>query len=67
MQRLRGIGKTFSTSGKQWLPYNYNPARASKMARLHRLVRKGLTTPTDKASLRKAADQAVAEWKKDRS
>jgi hypothetical protein len=60
MRRLRGTGKTFSTSGKQWLPYNYNPARAAKIARLHRLQRKGLTPATDKASLRQLADDAVA-------
>jgi hypothetical protein len=61
MQRLRGTGKTFSTSGEKWLPYHYNPVRASKAARLHRLHRKGLTIPTDKASLRAAADQAAAD------
>jgi hypothetical protein len=62
MEKLRGTGNTFSTSGKTWLPFHYNPERASKMARLHRLQRKGLTPPTDKASLREAARQAVAEW-----
>lgn len=62
MQRLRGTGKTFSTSGEQWLPFHYNPARASKMARLHRLMRKGLTPATDHASLRQTANEAIAEW-----
>jgi hypothetical protein len=61
MDKLRGSGNTFSTSGKQWLPFHYDPIRASKAARLHRIIRKGLAPPTDKASLRKAADQAVAE------
>jgi hypothetical protein len=60
MDKLRGTGKTFSTSGKRWLPFHYDPARAAKMARLHRLKAKGLTPATDKASLRQAADEAAA-------
>lgn len=42
------------------LPFNFNPYRAARIARLHRLRRKGLTLPTDKASLREAADLAAA-------
>jgi hypothetical protein len=60
MQKLRGSGNTFSTSGKRWLPFGYDPQHAKKQARLHRLKAAGLTPPTDKASLRKAADDAVA-------
>jgi hypothetical protein len=68
MEKLRGTGKgiakanrAFSTSGKRWLPFHYNPIHASKMARLHRLQRKGLTPATDKASLRQAAVDAISE------
>lgn len=59
MQKLRGTGSTFSTSGKSWLPFHHNPMLAGKKARLHRLKRKGLTPATDKQSLREAADQAA--------
>ena len=64
MKTLRGTGKTFSTSGKRWLPFHYDPQHAKKMARLHRLKAAGLTPPTDKASLREAADQAIADYRK---
>jgi hypothetical protein len=37
----------------------FNPGLARKMARLHRLKRKGLTPPGDKASLRAAAQWAI--------
>jgi hypothetical protein len=63
MKTLRGTGKTFSTSGKRWLPFHHDPRHAKKMARLRRLQRKGLTPATDKASLREAAVQAVAARK----
>jgi hypothetical protein len=59
MQKLRGTGLTFSTSGKQWLPFHYNPGLAAKKARLHKLKRKGLTPATDKTSLRAAATAAM--------
>jgi hypothetical protein len=61
MNKLRGTGNTFSTSGKRWLPFGFDPAHAAKQARLHRLKRKGLTPPTDKASLRQAAEDAVLQ------
>jgi len=64
MRTLRGTGKTFSTSGKRWLPFHYDPHHAKKMARLHRLKAKGLTPATDKASLREAAEQAIADYRK---
>ena len=64
MERLRGTGKTFSKSGEKWLPFHYNPTRAAKMARLHRLKRKGLTPSTDKASMRRACDEAIQSWNK---
>jgi hypothetical protein len=64
MDRLRGTGKTFSTSNKRWLPFGYDPKHAKKMARLHRLKAKGLTPATDKASLREAADEAIADFRK---
>jgi hypothetical protein len=64
MRTLRGTGKTFSTSGKRWLPFHYDPHHAKKMARLHRLKAKGLTPATDKASLREAAEKAIADYRK---
>jgi hypothetical protein len=67
MDKLRGTGKTFSTSNKRWLPFGYDPHHAKKMARLHRLKAKGLTPATDKASLRAAADQAAAEWDREKN
>jgi hypothetical protein len=59
MRILRGTGNTFSTSGKRWLPFHFDPELAKKKARLHRLKREGLTPPTDKASLRAAAEEAA--------
>jgi hypothetical protein len=64
MQKLKGSGNTFSTSGKRWMPFGYDPKHARKMARLHRLKAAGLTPATDKASLREAAQQAVADYRK---
>lgn len=60
MQKLRGPGPTFSTSGKDWQPFRFNPRLAAKQNRLHRLQRKGLTPSTDKQSQRAAADLAAA-------
>jgi hypothetical protein len=42
-------------------PFGFNPKHAAKMSRLHRLQQKGLTPATDKASMREACNQAVAE------
>ena len=63
MQKLRGTGSTFSTSGKRWLPFRTIPKVARQQARLRRLHAKGLTPAGDKQSLRQAAEQAVAEFK----
>jgi hypothetical protein len=60
MDKLRGSGNTFSTASKAWLPFRMNPAQGRKLARLHRLKRKGLTPATDKASLRQAAVDAAS-------
>ncbi len=59
MNRLRGTGTTFSTSGKRWHPFESNPKVARRNARLHRLKAKGLLPAGDKASLRAMADEAV--------
>lgn len=59
MDRLRGTGTTFSTSGKRWQPFRGNRKIAARNARLHRLKRAGLTPPGDKASLRAMADVAA--------
>ena len=59
MNRLRGTGTTFSTSGKAWRPFALgNPRVARRNARLHRLKVKGLLPPSDKASLRILCDTA---------
>jgi len=60
MDKLKGSGSTFSTSGKRWMPFHYDPILARKQARLHRLKAKGITPATDKKSLRQAAEQAVS-------
>ena len=57
MQRLRGSGNTFSTSGKPWLPFRYNPKIGRQRAKAMRIKRKGLALPEDKASLRAIANQ----------
>lgn len=67
MDKLRGTGNTFSTSGKAWHPFKPEAAKARKMARLHRLKRAGLLPASDKQSLRAAAEQAVAERDKRRT
>jgi hypothetical protein len=52
-----------STTTTTWkfmrLPFHYNPMKAVKLARLHRLKRKGLTPATDKQSMRDAAIQVA--------
>lgn len=60
MDKLRGSGSTFSTSGKRWFPFRGNPKVAARNARLHELKRKGLTPPADKASQRKLIAEACA-------
>lgn len=64
MKILRGTGKTFSTSGQQWLPFRYNPTIGRQKAKAHRIKRKGLALPDDKASLRAIGEQAKATFKR---
>lgn len=60
MDRLRGSGSTFSTSGKSWVPFRGNPKIASHNGRLHRLKQAGLIKPLTKDDMRRQAEQAVA-------
>lgn len=60
MQKLRGTGTTFSTSGKSWSPFRGNPKISRRNARLRRLQRKGLLPKLTKAEARALCDQAVA-------
>lgn len=62
MDKLKGSGATFSTSGKRWQPFRINPKIVARNARLHRLKRKGLTPPGDKQSLRELATQAMSGY-----
>jgi hypothetical protein len=57
MDKLKGTGSTFSTSGKPWAPFKLNRQIAAKHAKGWRLKRKGFGLPPDKASLRAIADQ----------
>jgi hypothetical protein len=41
MQKLRGSGSTFSTSGKRWFPFRGNRRVGARNARLHRLIQAG--------------------------
>ena len=60
MQKLRGTGLTFSTSGKTWHPFKYSAARGRKAARLHRLIREGLLPEKpDKEAARAECEQAA--------
>jgi hypothetical protein len=56
MDKLKGSGNTFSTSGKGWIPFRLNPKVAKRNAKLYRLKAKGMLPSTDKASLRHAID-----------
>jgi hypothetical protein len=60
MDKLRGSGNTFSTSGRAWMPFQYSPSLAKQKQRLHRLKRKGLTPPADKAAARQLIEAACA-------
>jgi hypothetical protein len=60
MQKLRGSGNTFSTSGRPWLPFRMNPKVGRQNAKRHRWMQKGLTGPMSKEQLQELADQAVA-------
>ena len=60
MDRLRGSGNTFSTSGEQWFPFRGNPKVAGRNGRLHRLIKSGKFKPTlTKAEQRQEADAAM--------
>lgn len=59
MQKLKGSGSTFSTSGKHWKPFMLNPKVAKRNARLHRMIRNGIIEPMSKVDMRKAADAAI--------
>lgn len=59
MQKLKGLGPTFSTSGKSWQPFSHNPRIASRNARLHRLLQNGTIQPMTKAEMRLAAADAI--------
>lgn len=60
MQKLRGTGTTFSTSGKAWVPWHGNHRIAMQNAKRHRLVKAGLTGGQSKDELRALADAAAA-------
>lgn len=59
MDKLKGSGSTFSTSGKQWRPFRFNPKIAARNARLHRLIREGKLKPMSKVQMRKIADETT--------
>ena len=63
MDILKGSGCTFSTSGRQWVPFTGNPMLARQQAKRHRLVRKGIAGcgTMSKAQLRAAATVAYQE------
>ena len=62
MQKLRGTGNTFSTSGKYWRPFRFNPQIARKRAQANRIKKAEHALPGDKAGQRQAAEQAYREW-----
>lgn len=59
MDKLKGSGSTFSTSGKRWMPFKHNPKLASRNGRLHRMIQAGKLKPMSKAEMREAAEQAA--------
>jgi hypothetical protein len=59
MQKLRGTGTTFSTSGKRWQPFMLNPKVAKRNAKLHRLLKSGKLKPMSKEEMRQACIAAV--------
>jgi hypothetical protein len=52
MQKLRGSGSTFSTSGKRWYPFRGNRKIAARNAKLHRLIKAGKLQPMTKQQMR---------------
>jgi len=59
MGNPRGSGKT-----KRFFPFHMNPAIGRKHAKAHRIKRKGLALPADKAALRAIGEQANATHKR---
>jgi hypothetical protein len=57
MQKLRGSGSTFSTSGKRWNPFRFDRTIAAQNAKRHRLVRAGIAMT--KAELQAEAQRAA--------
>lgn len=62
MHKLRGGCTTFSTSGKQWLPFKYNPKIAQRNAKLHRMIRNGTIKHMTKDEQRNATAIAVQQY-----
>lgn len=62
MQKLRGSGTTFSTSGKNWLPFKYNPKIAKRNAKLHKLINAGIIKPMTKDEQRQANAVAITQY-----
>jgi hypothetical protein len=56
MDKLRGTGSTFSTSGKRWMPFKFNPKVAKRNARLHRLLKAEIIKPMSKAEMQQIAE-----------
>jgi hypothetical protein len=59
MHKLRGSGNTFSTSGREWLPFRMNPKVGRRAARLHRLLKNQTIQPLSKDELRSMADKVA--------
>lgn len=60
MDKLKGSGSTFSTSGKAWKPFETNPKVLRQNAKRWRLKRAGLAGSESKDELRKLAEMAVS-------
>jgi hypothetical protein len=52
MQKLRGSGSTFSTSGQRWYPFRGNQKAAARNAKLRRLMQAGKLQPMTKQQMR---------------
>jgi hypothetical protein len=57
MDKLRGKGSAFSTSGKPWWPFRYNPKIAKRNARLGALIKAGIIKPMTKAEMQAQLDK----------
>ena len=62
MDKLRGSGNTFSTSGKAWLPFKHSPKVARRNARLHRLIKAEIIKQQSKQELAAEATGLVAAY-----